>query len=84
METDKYNIQTVERAFQIIDYVCSNDNPTLSDIADKLGLNKNMTFRLLKSLMNTGYITQHREGFRIHLSPIPKWGSMAETGDRRR
>jgi DNA-binding IclR family transcriptional regulator len=63
METDddKYNIKTVMRCFQILDLASGHTGPlSITDVCDALGLNSNMTFRLLSSLENTGYMTKDK------------------------
>ena len=59
METDRYTIKTVERAFQILDFASEQSRPvSIQDIAASLDINTNMAFRLLASLQNSGYISK--------------------------
>jgi DNA-binding IclR family transcriptional regulator len=56
-DSDRYNIKTVERAFQILDFACEQSGPvSIQDIGSALDINTNMTFRLLASLLNSGYM----------------------------
>ena len=58
-DSDRYNIKTVERAFQILDYACDQSGPvSLQDIGSALDIKTNMTFRLLASLLNSGYMVK--------------------------
>jgi len=58
-DLDRYTIKTVERAFQILDYASEQSRPvSIQDINVALDINTNMTFRLLASLLNSGYMSK--------------------------
>lgn len=59
-DPDRYNIKTVERAFQILDFASEQSGPiSIQDISSALSINTNMTFRLLASLQNSGYVVKN-------------------------
>jgi len=59
IDTDKYNIKTVARCFQILDYASEQSGPiSIQDVCAALDTNSNMAFRLLASLQNSGYMTK--------------------------
>jgi len=59
VDTDKYNIKTVARCFQILDYASEQPGPiSIQDVCSALDTNSNMAFRLLASLQNSGYMTK--------------------------
>ncbi|MDC7244654.1 MAG: IclR family transcriptional regulator [Sphaerochaetaceae bacterium] len=56
-ESDKYSIKTIEKGFLILDYISEQNHPvSLQEISDATQLNNNMAFRLLVSLVNSGYV----------------------------
>jgi DNA-binding IclR family transcriptional regulator len=58
-DTDKYNIKTVIRCFQILDFASEHNGPiSIPDVCNSLDTNSNMAFRLLNSLESTGYLTK--------------------------
>lgn len=57
-EVDKYNIKTVRRCFQILDLAALGQPLTIQDVCAELGVNSNMAFRLLASVVSAGYMTK--------------------------
>lgn len=56
-EKDKYNIKAVERCFEILDLFAQIDDPiTVQAVCQHLGLNSNMAFRMLSTMVQTGYL----------------------------
>lgn len=57
--SDKYNIKSVMRCFQILDLAASREHPlSIQDVCDSLDINTNMAFRLLASLVASGYMVK--------------------------
>jgi len=57
--TDKYNIKSVMRCFQILDLAAASDHPiSIQDVCEALDTNTNMAFRLLASLVSSGYMVK--------------------------
>lgn len=56
-DSDKYNIKSVIRCFQILDFAVLHNGPiSIPDVCEALDTNSNMAFRLLNSLESTGYM----------------------------
>ena len=62
MATTK-NIQSVERAFSILELFQESGSPerSVKEISEALGLNKSTTFGLINTLTNLGYLQQNEE-----------------------
>ena len=62
MATTK-NIQSVERAFSILELFQEGGAPerSVKEISEALGLNKSTTFGLINTLTNLGYLQQNEE-----------------------
>lgn len=59
---DKYNIKSVMRCFQILDLAASKEHPlSTQDVCDSLDINTNMAFRLLASLVSSGYMVKDEQ-----------------------
>ena len=57
-ETDRYNINAVERSFQIFDLLSSSQEAvSIHNVCEALGINSNMAFRLLRTMEDTGYLS---------------------------
>lgn len=57
--TDKYNIKAVMRCFQILDLAAASEHPlTIQNVCESLEINTNMAFRLLASLVASGYMVK--------------------------
>ena len=58
-DTDRYNINAVERCFQIMDLLASKlEAISIQDVCEALGVNSNMAFRLLRTMEDTGYLSR--------------------------
>jgi DNA-binding IclR family transcriptional regulator len=56
---DKYSVKVVERCFQILDLAAVLDRPlTSQDVCGHLKINSNMAFRLLSTIVNSGYMVK--------------------------
>jgi IclR family transcriptional regulator, KDG regulon repressor len=82
MENDKANlVRVVQRAFGVLE-AFDEQSPQLSlhEISERIGLPKTTTFRLLATLVDTGYVVQ-AAGQEYHLShKILRLGSVAQRG----
>lgn len=59
IESDKYNIKSVARCFQILDFASDHPGPiSIQEVCNELDVNSNMAFRLLASLQSSGYMTK--------------------------
>ncbi len=80
MDTEKSNlVRVVQRAFSVLE-AFDEQSPQLSlhQIAERIGLPKTTTFRLLATLMDTGYVIQ-TQGQEYHLShKVLRLGSVAQ------
>lgn len=67
-----YDAPAVTSAVRIIEYLCDRREPAgISDIANHLGLNKNMTYRIIHTLQKEGWILQvDRTKYTMGLSPF--------------
>jgi DNA-binding IclR family transcriptional regulator len=60
-DTEKYNIKSVIRCFQILDLATDHNGPiSIPDVCTALNTNNNMAFRLLNSLESTGYMSKDK------------------------
>lgn len=56
-ERNRYNINSVERSLQILDlFSFSHESISIQDVSDKLHVNTNMAFRLLRTIEDSGYL----------------------------
>jgi len=56
-KNDKYSIKAVERCFEILDLFSRLDEPiTIQTICKELGINSNMAFRMLSTMVQAGYL----------------------------
>lgn len=61
-ENDRYNINAVERSFQIFDLLASSqESVSIHSVSEALGVNSNMAFRLLKTMEDTGYLVRDQK-----------------------
>jgi DNA-binding IclR family transcriptional regulator len=59
---DKYTIKAVSRCLQVLDLAGNSDHPlTVNEICEKLDMNVNMTFRILASLVSTGFMVKNEQ-----------------------
>lgn len=62
-KSNTYNVQTVENALHLLEIIAeSHLNPTLPELALKVGLSRNKTFRLLATLCDKGLVDREEEG----------------------
>jgi IclR family transcriptional regulator, KDG regulon repressor len=65
-DTSNYKLSTtVIKAFQIVEFVGSNQPVQPTQIVNALGLNRTNVHRLLATLVNIGYVTKTSEGFSL-------------------
>jgi len=72
MAKTSYDVPAVRKALRLIELLCDSDEPLgVTEIGQRLELNKNMTFRLLRTLHGEGWIVQE-EGpkYRMSLRPF--------------
>jgi IclR family acetate operon transcriptional repressor len=72
MAKTSYDVPAVRKALRLIELLCEKEEPLgVSEIGQLLGLNKNMTFRLLRTLWKEGWVVQE-EGpkYRMGLRPF--------------
>jgi DNA-binding IclR family transcriptional regulator len=59
MENDKYNIKAVMRCLKILDLAASVEHPlSVNEVCEALDLNINMAFRMLSSLVSSGFMVK--------------------------
>lgn len=59
-DNDKYNVKVVERCFAILDLAAASDNPlTVQQVMNTLGINTNMAYRLLTTMVSSGYLNKN-------------------------
>lgn len=69
-KTTVRTVRAVERAMAMLNAFENGDSLQLRDIAEKAGLDRGTTRRLLLTLMSSGAIVQHEEGGRYSLGPM--------------
>ncbi len=58
-EQDKYTIKAAMRCFEILDLAATSEHPlSIQDVSENLSVNTNMAFRLLASLVASGYMNK--------------------------
>ena len=76
METDnlgKYDIKSAVRCFAILDLAIEQTRPlTILDVCEKLGVNSNMAFRMLSTLVSSGYLSKddHSDTYTVSLKSL--------------
>lgn len=61
-DQERYNIKGADRCFQILDLAISLKHPlSLNDVIMHLDVNVNMAFRLLSTIVNSGYMDKNEE-----------------------
>jgi DNA-binding IclR family transcriptional regulator len=59
VETDKYNIKAVLRCLKILDLAAATAHPlSINEVCEALDLNSNMAFRMLSSLVTSGFMVK--------------------------
>ncbi|GHV95032.1 IclR family transcriptional regulator [Spirochaetia bacterium] len=62
MEDDKYTIKAVTRCLQILDLAGSTDHPlVINEVCEALKMNTNMAFRMLSSLVTSGFMVKNEQ-----------------------
>ncbi len=64
---DKYLVEAVVRAFDILEAFRDSEELTLTDISRRVGLNTSRVFRLLHTLVECGYVERSPDGIRYSL-----------------
>ncbi len=68
-ESDKYNVKAVERCFQVLDLATELEGPlSIQDVCNSLNINSNMTFRLLTTMTNSGYLVKDESSGKYSIS----------------
>lgn len=67
MTQDRYVVEAVVRALDLLDAFQAAEELTLTEISERVGLNKSRVFRLLHSLAVRGYIERSADGARYTL-----------------
>ncbi|QQO08513.1 IclR family transcriptional regulator [Breznakiella homolactica] len=66
---EKYTVKVAERCFEILDLAISQEEPlTNQNVAAHLKINTNMAFRLLSTMVNSGYLTKDESSGQYHIS----------------
>ncbi len=71
--TGKYDIKAAVRCFAILDLAINQARPlTIQDVCEKLDVNSNMAFRMLSTLVSTGFITKdnHTDTYTVSLKSL--------------
>ena len=63
----KYVIEAVAKAFEVLESFNGSEELTLSEISQRVGLNKSRTFRLLVTMAERGYVERNEDGTRYRL-----------------
>lgn len=61
-------IKSLMRAFEILEYIASNQGGGVSEISSKLTMNKSTVFSILKTFSNLGYIYKNEMTGKYHLT----------------
>jgi len=57
---EQYQIQAVTRSYRILDLICkTNSEISLSDVCKELDVNSNMAYRLLMTMVGSGYLDKN-------------------------
>ena len=68
-DTDRYNIKGADRCFQILDLAVKLDRPiSIADVMQSLEVNTNMAFRLLSTVVNSGYMQKNETSGQYSIS----------------
>lgn len=66
-DTGQKTIQSVDRAFRIIEYIQANNGVTLTELTSEFDLSKSTVHYHLNTLMKHGYVVKEGETYRIGL-----------------
>lgn len=61
-------IQSVERAFRILEYISANNSAGVSELSRALDINKSTVFGLIKTLEKLGYILKNKKDDKYSIS----------------
>jgi DNA-binding IclR family transcriptional regulator len=68
---DKYSIQVLERAFNIVEALLQADEPlSLEALMSRTGMAKSTAFRILSNLVRYGYVVETDDGYWLGLKMI--------------
>lgn len=68
-DDNKYNVKVVERCLSIFDLASETESAlTVQDVMNKLNLNSNMAYRLLTTMVTSGYLTKNEQNSTYTLS----------------
>ncbi len=68
-EESKYNVKIVERGLSIFDLATKLDRPiAIQDVTAKLNINTNMAYRLLSTMVGSGYFIRNEKNSTYTLS----------------
>ncbi len=67
---DSYSIQSVENALDLLEALCEEDEVRISELSEKLEMNKTSVFRLLATFESRGYVVREEGSgkYRLGLS----------------
>jgi DNA-binding IclR family transcriptional regulator len=72
MAKTSYDVPAIRKGIRVIELLCDSHVPLgVTEIAQKLGLNTNMVFRLLRTLQDEGWIVEHDNGPKYVMSLKP-------------
>jgi DNA-binding IclR family transcriptional regulator len=72
-KNEKYNVKVVERCLDILDLAAQTDGQiTVQQVMNALSLNANMAYRLLTTMVNSGYLSKDPEnsGYSVSLKAL--------------
>lgn len=74
MSERDYDVPAVRKAISLIEVLCDSSQPLgITEISQRLGLNKNMVFRLIRTLTELGWVTTDHDDplkYRMTLQPF--------------
>ncbi|WP_254533126.1 IclR family transcriptional regulator [Natrinema gelatinilyticum] len=66
-EDAKHPVKTVRKAFEIVDYLKSNDSARLSELTTEFEMSKSAIHNHLSTLVEAGYVKKHDGEYRLSL-----------------
>lgn len=84
--TNKYNIQVLERALYVLELLSDGNRRRLSEISDQMQISTSSTYRLLRTLANKGYVKRDKDngGYRLGIRCLELARGYYETDDIRK
>jgi len=67
MVTDRYTVEAVAKALDVLEAFRSSESLTLAEISERVGLNKSRVFRMLHTLVERGYVEKNADGAHYEL-----------------